>query len=45
MTQNNAIGIDYSDQRLRVLVEEYITQQRGSFSLQGAWRITGWTAV
>ena len=36
MTQNNAIGIDYSDQRLRVLVEEYITQQRGTFSLQGA---------
>ena len=35
MTQNNAIGIDYSDQRLRVLVEEYITQQRGTFSLQG----------
>ena len=36
MTQNNAIGIDYSDQRLRVLVEEYITQQRGTFTLQGA---------
>ena len=36
MTQNNAIGLDYSDQRLRVLVEEYITQQRGTFSLQGA---------
>ena len=36
MTQNNAIGIDYSDQRLRVLVEEYITQQRGTFSLQSA---------
>ena len=36
MTQNNAIRIDYSDQRLRVLVEEYITQQRGTFSLQGA---------
>lgn len=36
MTQNNAIGIDYSDQRLRVHVEEYITQQRGTFSLQGA---------
>ena len=35
MTQNSAIGIDYSDQRLRVLVEEYITQQRGTFSLQG----------
>ena len=36
MTQNNAIGIDYSDQRLRVLVEEYITHQHGTFSLQGA---------
>ena len=36
MTQNNAIGIDYSEQRLRVLVEEYITQQRGIFSLHGA---------
>lgn len=36
MTHNNAIGIDYSDQRLRVLVEEYITQQRGTISLQGA---------
>ena len=36
MTQNNAIGIDYTDQRLLVLVEEYITQQRGTFTLQGA---------
>lgn len=34
MTQNNAIGIDYSDQRLRVLVEEYITQKRGQFTLK-----------
>ena len=33
MIQNNAIGIDYSDQRLRVLVEEYITQQRGTVTL------------
>jgi hypothetical protein len=35
MTQNKTIGIDYTDQRLRVLVEEYIIQQRGTFFLQG----------
>ena len=35
MTPNNAIGINYSDQSLRVLVEEYITQQRSAFTLQG----------
>ena len=35
MTDTNPIRINYSDARLRVLVEEYITQQRGTFSLQG----------
>ena len=35
MMYNTTIGIDYSDARLRVLVEEYITQQRGSFTLKG----------
>lgn len=35
MTQNNTIGIDYTDAQLRVLVEEYITRQRSTFSLQG----------
>lgn len=35
MTNNNFIGIDYNNQRLRVLVEEYITQQRRTFTLQG----------
>lgn len=32
---NNPIRIDYNDALLRVLVEEYITQQRGSFTLNG----------
>ena len=36
MTDTNHIRIHYTDARLRVLVEEYITQQRGTFSLQGA---------
>ena len=36
MTVNNPISINYSDEKLRVLVEEYITQQRGSFTLKGA---------
>lgn len=30
------ISINYSDERLRILVEEYITQQRGGFTLRGA---------
>lgn len=29
------ITIPYTDQRLRVLTEEYLTQQRGAFTLQG----------
>ena len=28
------IKINYSDERLRILVEEYITQQRGAFTLK-----------
>lgn len=35
MTNNNTIGINYSYERLRILVEEYITQQRSSFTLNG----------
>ena len=33
---NNTISIYYSDEKLRILVEEYITQQRSSFTLKGA---------
>ena len=36
MNNSNTIAVDYTLQRLRVLVEEYIIQQRGTFSLQGA---------
>ena len=32
---NNPISINYSDEKLRILVEEYITQQRTSFNLKG----------
>lgn len=32
---SNPIAIIYSDEKLRVLVEEYITQQRTSFTLKG----------
>lgn len=32
---NNTISINYSDEKLRILVEEYITQQRSSFTLKG----------
>ena len=35
MTDNNTISINYSDEKLRILVEEYITQQKTSFTLQG----------
>lgn len=34
MTDTNPIHINYTDARLRVLVEEYITQQRSAFTLQ-----------
>ena len=35
MTDTNPIRINYTDARLRVLVEEYSTQQRSAFTLQG----------
>ena len=35
MTDTNPIRINYSDARLRVLVEEFITQQRSAFTLAG----------
>lgn len=35
MMANNTISINYSDEKLRILVEEYITQQRTSFTLKG----------
>lgn len=31
---NNTISINYSDEKLRILIEEYITQQRTSFTLK-----------
>lgn len=35
MSNTKAIVIHYSDEKLRILVEEYITQQRKVFSFQG----------
>lgn len=35
MIDINPISINYSDEKLRILVEEYITQQRNSFTLKG----------
>lgn len=35
MMANNTISINHSDEKLRILVEEFITQQRLSFTLQG----------
>lgn len=35
MANINTISVDYSDEKLRILVEEYITQQRSSFTLKG----------
>ena len=35
MTDKKAIGINYSDENLRILVEEYIMQKRKEFSFQG----------
>ena len=35
MTNNNTISIKYSDEKLRILVEEYITQQRNTITLKG----------
>ena len=34
-TNNDFISINYSDARLRVLVEEYIAMQRKEFTFQG----------
>ena len=33
---DNPISINYSDEKLRILVEEFITQQRGNFTLKCA---------
>lgn len=35
MTNNNALSINYSDEKLRILVEEYIVQQRKDFTFKG----------
>lgn len=35
MADKKAIEINYSEEKLRVLVEEYITQQRITFTLKG----------
>ena len=34
MTDKKEIKINYSDEKLRILVEEYITQQRNAFTLK-----------
>lgn len=34
-TNNNPIAVKYSDSKLRILVEEYITQQKSGFTLKG----------
>ena len=35
ITNTNPISVTYSDEKLRILVEEYITQQKSSFTLKG----------
>ena len=35
MSNTKTISINYSDEKLRILVEEYITQQRSAFTLKG----------
>lgn len=35
MTNNKPIAVDYSNAKLRVLVEEYITMQRKDFTFKG----------
>ena len=35
MTVNNSIKVTYSDEKLRTLVEEYITMQKQEFTFQG----------
>lgn len=32
---NNPISVTYSDEKLRILVEEYITQQKNDFTFKG----------
>ena len=32
---NNTISVTYSDEKLRILVEEYITQQKNEFTFKG----------
>lgn len=34
-TNNNPISVTYSDEKLRILVEEYITMQRKEFTFKG----------
>lgn len=35
MANSNTISINYTNEKLRILVEEFITQQRSSFTLKG----------
>ena len=35
MIDNNPVTVTFSDEKLRILVEEYITQQRSAFTLNG----------
>lgn len=35
MTVNNSIKVNYSDEELRILVEEYITMQKHEFTFSG----------
>lgn len=35
MANNNSIHVTYSDERLRTLVEEYITMQKHEFTFKG----------
>lgn len=35
MTTNNTISLSYSDSELRILVEEYIAQQKDGFTFKG----------
>ena len=32
---SNTIAVSYSDKKLRILVEEFVTQQRSAFTLKG----------
>ena len=34
-TTTNPISVDYSDEKLRILVEEYITMQKKEFTFKG----------